>query len=152
MAGGKLKKETPITTHPVHYQVAYNEIGQKEIYGSKHNKKILEYHQATTLKATSDEVAWCSSFVSWCLEMAGIKSTRSAAARSYLNFGKKVSLADAKIGDIVVFQRGSSSWQGHVGFYAGKQGSQILVLGGNQSNSVNITPYSTAKLLGVRRV
>jgi len=135
----------------VHYEIAKNEIGVKEIVGAKHNKRILEYHKATTLKATDDETPWCAAFVCWCLELAGIKSTRSAAARSYLSFGKKVLLKDAKEGDIVVFTRGNSSWQGHVAFYVKQKGAYVSVLGGNQSNAVNISNYPVAKIIGIRR-
>jgi hypothetical protein len=49
------------------YDIATQELGVAEIYGDVHNKRILEYHQATRLKATTDEVAWCASFVNWCL-------------------------------------------------------------------------------------
>lgn len=139
---------------PIWYQLAKKEIGVKEIAGKKHNKRVLEYHQATTLKATTDEVAWCSSFVCWVLEACGIRSTRSAAARSYSSYGDSVSKAKIQIGDIVVFQRGNSSWQGHVGFFAGwanKDKTSIAVLGGNQSNSVNISNYPTYKLIAIRR-
>jgi uncharacterized protein (TIGR02594 family) len=74
-------------------------------------------------------------------------------ARSWLNVGRVVSLEDAVCGfDIVIFERGIDGVSGHVGFYAGMEGNNIQVLGGNQSDSVNISPYSKDKLLGVRRL
>lgn len=139
------KKEKPW------YDLAKSEIGVKEISGSGNNSRIIEYHQATTLKATQDSVAWCSSFVCWCLESSGIKSTRSAAARSFLNWGKSVSRSAAEIGDIVIFKRGNSSWQGHVAFLVKDLGTYIEVLGGNQSDSVSIDRYRSTDLLGIRR-
>jgi uncharacterized protein (TIGR02594 family) len=133
------------------FDLATQEIGTKEIKGSKDNPRIVEYHQATTLKATDDETAWCSSFVCWCLETSGIKSTRSAAARSFLKWGKEVGLSDARKGDVVVFKRGNSSWQGHVAFFIAYGVDYVEVLGGNQSNEVNISRYKMKDLLSVRR-
>jgi hypothetical protein len=50
---------------------------------------------------------------------------------------------------VVVFRRGNSSWQGHVAFYLGQEGSRIVVLGGNQTDAVTIASYSMA-VLGCR--
>jgi len=126
--------------------IARAELGMKEISGSKHNKRILEYHAATTLKATDDETPWCSAFVSWCLEKAGIESTKNAWARSYLAWGQAVKVPS--IGCIVVFSRGASS--GHVAFYLGETESSIQCLGGNQNNSVCVSSYPKDRVLGYR--
>lgn len=147
---GLFKTETAKPSAPSAYEIAKGELGQKEVRGGE-NPRIIEYHSATTLKAQEDEVAWCSAFVSWCLEKARIKSTKSAAARSYLEWGQAVALKDAREGDIVVFKRGSSSWQGHVGFFVSQDNDYITVLGGNQSDAVTYAKYSKANLLGVRR-
>lgn len=126
--------------------IAKAELGVKEIPGKKHNERILEYHKATSLESTEDEVPWCSSFVSWCLEKAGVPSTRNAWARSYLAWGRKIETP--VVGCIVVFSRGQAS--GHVAFYLGESDSQIKVLGGNQSNQVSIEYYPKSRLLGYR--
>jgi uncharacterized protein (TIGR02594 family) len=98
-----------------------------------------------------DSVAWCAAFVGHCLEKAGLRSTRRLNARSYLDWGIAVDLADAQEGDIVIFSRGSKSWQGHVGFFVKTSGTMIDVLGGNQSDAVTIQRYAKSRLLGVRR-
>ena len=145
----KIVKVEPTQTMSTHYEIAKSQLGVKEILGGKHNSKILEYHMAGG-GYTSDEIAWCSSFVNWCLNKAATAGTRSSAARSFLNWG--VSIDNPEIGDVVVFYRGSKSgWQGHVGFYAGEKKNKILVLGGNQGNSVCYQYYSKSKLLGYRR-
>lgn len=126
-------------------RIAETELNQSEIVGSKHNPRIVEYHSATTLKAKDDETAWCASFVCWVLEKAGYKSTDSAWARDYLNYGQK---CDPQYGCVVVFSRGSSS--GHVGFYVKSEGDYIHVLGGNQSNQVNVSKYPKSRVLGYR--
>ena len=136
----------PAEKQKLWYDIAKVEIGQKEITGPKHNQRILEYHKATSLGASTDEVPWCSSFVSWCLEQAGVESTKNAWARSYLNWGKKITTPE--LGCIVVFKRGTDS--GHVAFFVKKEGSKITVLGGNQSNQVCIADYKESDLLGYR--
>lgn len=133
---------------PDWYYVARMEIGVLEIYGAEDNPRILSYQQATSLKATDDETPWCSAFVCWCFEQVGIASTKKANARSWLDWG--VALDKPKEGCVVVFRRGSSGWQGHVGFYYGERGSDILLLGGNQNNSVNISRYPKSRVLGYR--
>jgi hypothetical protein len=45
------------------YEIAKAELGTTEVPGTQNNPRILEYHATTTLKATTDEVPWCSSFV-----------------------------------------------------------------------------------------
>lgn len=133
---------------PQWYTIALDELGTSEIYGKKNNPRILEYHKATTLKAEDDETSWCSSFVSWCLEKSGVKSTKSAAARSYLSWGKELEYPVE--GCIVVLKRGNSSWQGHVGFFVREDRDTVSLLGGNQGDAVSIAKFSKSKLLGYR--
>jgi hypothetical protein len=45
----------------------------------EHNDRILQYHKTTTYKATTDEVAWCASFINWCLIQAGKRGCNSHA-------------------------------------------------------------------------
>lgn len=142
------KEDPEDTLDPLWLRIARGEIGEKEIVGSKHNHRVLEYHDATDLDASTDEVAWCSSFVNWCMLKANIARTKSAAARSWLNWGTK--LDAPKLGAVVVFQRGNSSWQGHVAFVVGWDASYVKVLGGNQSNAVTIANYKRATVLGYR--
>ena len=128
-----------------------NELGTKEAAGSKDNPKIVEYHQAVTLKAKDDEVPWCSSFVNWVMKKAGKKGTNSAAARSWLKWGQEISSKVPKYGSIVVLSRGTDLISGHVGFYVGKTiGGSIKVLGGNQGDKVSIAVFSKNKVLGYR--
>lgn len=78
-------------------------------------------------------VAWCASFVGWCLDKAGIKGTRSAASRSYLKYGKSVGTTNVPFGAIAVFGvPGSGS--GHVAFVVEDKGDKLVCIGGNQSD------------------
>ncbi|MGO4917834.1 C40 family peptidase [Pseudogemmobacter sp. W21_MBD1_M6] len=134
------------------YDTARTYIGTTEGPGPTDNPKILEmYATIGQDRVEHDDVAWCAAFVGHCLEQAGLRSTRKLTARSYLEWGVPLELAEAQEGDIVVFRRGSSSWQGHVGFFVAQSGQMIEVLGGNQGDAVNIKRYAASKLLGVRR-
>ena len=57
----------------------------------------------------------------------------------------------ARAGAITVFWRGSpDGWSGHVGFYAGEDKDAYHVLGGNQSDMVNVTRVAKSRLLQFR--
>lgn len=130
------------------YQIAKQELGVHETPGSAATQRIIEYHATTTLKATSDEVSWCSSFVNWCVVQTGLKGTNSAAARSWLDWGNVV---DQPLeGDIVIFKRGATP-SGHVAFFVKSSGDLVYVLGGNQSDQVKISAYKRGDVLGYRR-
>lgn len=127
-------------------KIGLKEMGIKEVEGSKHNPRILEYHRATTLMATSDEVSWCSAFACWCMEKAGIQSPRNAQARSWVSWGEMIPAP--VLGCAVVFWREKpDSWKGHVGFYIFEENDLVYVLGGNQENSVSIKPYKKEQVL-----
>lgn len=129
-------------------------IGTKEIPGARDNKDIVRWWQL--IGATwfdDDETPWCGGFVGGMLAETGypvVGGGLGASARKWLTYGHK--LSSPKIGCIVVFWRGSpASSSGHVGFVIGKDKSgRLMVLGGNQSDAVNIKPFSTGQVLGYR--
>jgi uncharacterized protein (TIGR02594 family) len=137
------------------YQIAKTRIGVKEVPGDVHNPEIVKWFgEVGHSWVQDDETAWCAAFFGAMLEEAGLPSTRKLNARSYLDWGRPVNFADAVPGDCVVFWRSSpSSWQGHVGFYAGITNDRlnIKVLGGNQGDRVSHALYAKSRLLGVRR-
>ncbi len=51
---------------------------------AKNAAKIVEYHQATRLRAQSAKTAWCASFVCWVLERAGLPNPKTARAAGFL--------------------------------------------------------------------
>lgn len=136
-----------VEAEPAWLEIARRELGVTEIPGASHNARILEYHAVTTLRATADEVPWCSSFACWVMEAAGIRSTRSAAARSWLQWGRAID--EPMTGCVVVLKRGAPP-AGHVGFFVGLDGGRIALLGGNQSNQVRIARFPMADVLGYR--
>ena len=135
--------------------IARNEIGTKEYPGDADNPDVVKYLKSVdTLNASAqiqDETSWCSAFVNWCMEEAGIKGTESAGARSWLQWGRE--LDSPKKGCVVVLWRGSpTGWQGHVGFFVRETSSSLYLLGGNQNDEVNISKYPKSRLLGFRWV
>jgi uncharacterized protein (TIGR02594 family) len=136
-----------------HLTIARSYLGTKELKGTADNPKIMEMYRTVGHHwVEHDEVAWCAAFVGHCLEKAGTDSTRKLNARSYLAWGEKVAGPEqAKEGDVAIFTRGSNTAQGHVAFFLKATGSQIEVLGGNQSDGVTIASYARSRLLGIRR-
>ena len=134
------------------FEIARGYIGTTEGPGLEDNLTIMAMYASVGHEwVEHDSVAWCAAFVGHCLERAGIRSTRRLTARSYLDWGVPVEIADAQTGDIAVIPRGASSWQGHVFFIDRIEGPWVWGLGGNQNDAVNVKRYPVSKLLGVRR-
>jgi uncharacterized protein (TIGR02594 family) len=132
-------------------QHAQKQIGIWEWAGSESNPLILAmFAEAGHSKIKQDAVPWCAAFVGSVLLRVGGKGTGSLLARSYLDWGQKIPLSEAKEGDVVILS-GKASWQGHVGFFKGQGAQKINLLGGNQNDQVNVKSYPASKLLGVRR-
>lgn len=149
--------ELPPPASGAHYvdppwmRIARAELGTKEVPGAGNNPRILKYHAATTLRSTSDSIAWCSAFVCWCLEEAGVTSCKSAWAQSHLDSGK--SLPEPRHGCLVIFRW--SDGHGHVAFWDAIASAKLggfQLLGGNQSDAVCIKDYSSLKshIVGLR--
>lgn len=136
-----------------HLDLAYQFLGYTERTHTKELKTFIGFNPRYT--------EWCAGFMNRILEHSGmeslntIKSRYPLAARSFLNYGTPVFEDDVKPGDLLIFIRGNSGWQGHVGLYVGQEvikgRTYYRVLGGNQSNEVNISLYPKYKLLGIRR-
>ncbi len=137
---------------PKHLEIARAEMDVAEIPGPETNECIAAY-QATVGIHEGDETPWCSAFVNWCLEQAGIAGTGKPNARSWLAWGTPINLEDAQPGDVCIFWRGNPvSWRGHVAFFLGcEDGEMVHVLGGNQCDCVSEGNYPIDRLLGIRR-
>jgi uncharacterized protein (TIGR02594 family) len=137
--------------NPIDY--ALSQYGLKEVSGTSNNPEIMKFfHEIGHSWVQGDETAWCSAFVNWCCLKSGAPMSGKLNARSWLTVGAPIA-DDPMIGDIAVFWRESpQSWKGHVGFFIRDDGDFIWVLGGNQNNQVNISPYRKSRLLQYRRV
>lgn len=124
---------------------ARRHIGEKEIPGSKHSSVILGWIKRLGGSFTDDETPWCGTFVGYCVLRAGLDPTKHwYRARDWMSWGKST---PARVGAIAVFGRDGG---GHVGFVLGESKTHYYVLGGNQSNAVNIMPIEKDRWLGFR--
>jgi uncharacterized protein (TIGR02594 family) len=151
------QRSDPSTPHQRSpFDVAYEELALdvREVPGPGSNPRITLYYRTMDGAAapTNDgEVPWCSYFVNFCCVQAGRHGTGKANARSWEAWGTVVTGAP-KPGDIAVFWRVSpTDGRGHVGFYVGEDGNDLLILGGNQGDRVSIAPRPKSQLLGFRR-
>jgi uncharacterized protein (TIGR02594 family) len=142
------------------FDIAMRFVGVKEAQGVASNPLILAMLRLDDSWPQGDHVPWCSAFVAFVAWLLELPRSRSLAARSWLQVGAPVAIADAKPGnDVVILSRGVDapgagvlSAPGHVGWYVGREGDQVLVLGGNQGDAVSVAPFPVARVLGVRRL
>jgi len=135
-------------------KIAAGELGVKEVSGDGTCPEVLKYAQESGFtQITDDETPWCSIFVNWCCMKAGLQRSHKSNARSWLTIGLPTN--EPVPGDIVIFWRESvQSWKGHVGIFMGYSSDrqQVFSLGGNQRNSVSVQGFSSANILGFRRL
>lgn len=142
---------------PPYLAKSYEEFWVEEIPGPEHHRRIIEYHAATELKATEDEIAWCGSHCCWAMEPFHL-SPRSARARHWLAWG--LAIDNPLVGAICVLRRGTGPQPGptvldapgHVAFFIGfsRDGKRVQLWGGNQSNRVCEASYPVEDVLGYR--
>ena len=129
-------------------EIALGEYGIKETQGSGNTPKVLEYFAESGHGWVKDDTnyAWCSVFANYVAKMSGLKYTKNLMARSWLTVGQETKKPE--IGDVCVFWRNSiNGTEGHVAFYIREDGENILCLGGNQADEVNISRYPKSRLL-----
>jgi uncharacterized protein (TIGR02594 family) len=136
-----------MNTDPLWIVIGRGMIGLGEVKGAEHSPEILAmWRDIKRGGIKDDETPWCAAFVGACLERAGIKSSRFESARSYLDWG--VRLAAPAPGCVVIFSRPGGA---HVGFVVGRDASgDLLVLGGNQGDTVSIKAFKFERAIGYR--
>lgn len=129
--------------------LAWADLGLRERPGKAVNPRITAYFRDVRhSEVMDDETAWCAAFVGSVLERAGLTSTRSLMARSYLEWGEPVAAAEP--GVVAVLSRGSDPALGHVGFVVAATSDRVILLGGNQSDSVSVEAYDRDRIIGLR--
>jgi uncharacterized protein (TIGR02594 family) len=132
-------------------KIALTQYGIKEIPGVSHEPEVIKYfHDCGFTFINDDETPWCSAFMSWCFMKAGIAVRPTLRSRDWLQYGTPV--FEPILGDVAIFSRRGNPEFGHVAFYINQIPTHIYVLGGNQSNMVNIQLYFGVDLLGYRRI
>ena len=127
-------------------------------YGLHEQKDRKLIQELTGVDPVTTE--WCAAFVNMVLLEQGLPTSEFVSdyplmARSFLIWGEEITTP--KQGDIVIFERGETGWQGHVGFYVSSfkngEGKEYMnILGGNQKDQVTIDAYPVSRLLGIRRL
>ena len=143
------------------YELAQRFVGIKEVPGSTANPQILAMLNLDNKWPEDDSVPWCAAFMNYIAWLLRIPRSKSLRARSWLLVGEPIFLSDAKVGfDVVILKRGGANQpgpsvikaKGHVGWYAGFINEQVLLLGGNQGDSVSVKGYDKSRVIGVRRL
>lgn len=130
------------TTNAFWMKTAIAEVGEAEVPGIKANPQILEYFKASKFWGSDDsggQNAWCGSFVAWVMQQNNMEPVKNAfRAKEWVSFGKPIS--KPIYGAIGIKSRKGG---GHVAFVVGQSadGNYLYMLGGNQSNSVNVSKY-----------
>lgn len=164
-SGGTLtawKQPKLAASAPAYLKAAIRDVGIREWVYDEKKKKVPNPRVVDMIEAVSGQrhnsmrTPWCAYWVGAKLKSAGIPPTRSGMARSYLVWGQVLTVKDDtpwRIGDIVIFWRGArdDSVTGHVAFLLSWTSSSVVVVGGNQGDTVSVQSFSRRKILGVRR-
>ncbi len=124
------------------YSIARKYVGLHE---KTHTRQL-----AGTLGVNPRRTPWCGAFVGAVMKRAGKKPPSGyMKAASWSRVGKAVPLKNAKKGDVVVVR---TKYGHHVGLFAGQKGGRVLLLGGNQSNRVQVSGYKYRSIKSIRRM
>jgi len=142
-------------TDPTWITEARKHIGEKEIPGAAssawiHSIWLKLKGGAWMWKAyggDDSKLPWCGAFVAFCLKEVEINPPdKYASAREWAFYGTP--LVGPIPGCIVVFSRDGC---GHVGFVVGvDEKNRLMVLGGNQGDSVKISPFERNRVVSYR--
>jgi uncharacterized protein (TIGR02594 family) len=125
-------------------------VGTKEFPGNANNPEIIHWAKMVGGFAskyyTADSIPWCGLFVAHCLEAADASvPSNPLSALAYADWGTR--LNEPSFGAVMVFKR---SGGGHVGFYVGEDDESYHILGGNQSDMVDVTRVGKERLHAIR--
>ena len=130
-------------------EIAFSFYGMKEIPGEQDNPNIvMMFRNLGYSWINDDETPWCAAFVNYCLKLTSLPYTGKLNARSFSEWGIETNMP--RVGDVVVFNRGSDPAKGHVAFFIKEDDEHVYVLGGNQANQVNISRYPVSRKLHYR--
>ena len=143
--------DPPVFDRMPWYQEALRLVGTREIEGPASNGHILEMAERLDIAYENDDVPWCGLFAGHCVGASlpdEVLPSFVLQARAWEAFGVAVT---PQLGAVMVFWRKSrTSGLGHVGFYFAEDEASYHVLGGNQSNMVNVARLGKDRLLTAR--
>jgi uncharacterized protein (TIGR02594 family) len=116
--------------------------------------RITQYFAVTTAGPLPASEPWCAAFVSFCIKEAGVGPPEvkvfSARAADWLDNGDP--LPGPRFGAIAVTRPFAPKDSGHVGFVISWDEKHVMLLGGNQSNSVCEKQFAISDVRGWRMV
>lgn len=123
--------------------------GVTETPGPKNSAEIMSWADEADVPYPNDDVAWCGLFMAIVALRAGKPIVANPLwARNWAKWGKESPYP--MLGDVLVFSRPGGG--GHVALYVGEDKDCYHVLGGNQSDMVNITRVKKDRLLAARQL
>ena len=138
-------------------------IGLKEVKGPGHNLTIVGWIKRFGKNLgrwgrSRDETAWCAIFVSKVLHECGYRGTDHALASKYIRWGKPAKITPGAVVVIKRKKKGGDRVTGshagyHVGFLVRLTKHYIVLLGGNQRDSVRVSYFSRKGylIMGIRQ-
>jgi len=123
-------------------------MGVREVPGNSDNPEILEWAKdvGQGQNYTHDSIPWCGLFMAMTQKLGNEPGIKTPLwARAWADYG--VSLHEPAYGCIMVFARDGG---GHVAYYVSEDDSYFHVLGGNQSDMVNVTRVAKNRAIAFR--
>ena len=162
--------QTPEVALPSPIDIALQYIGLHELHDKK---QLMELFEQTGVLLNGkvldpDETAWCAAFQYAICKLSGYDIPFALNARAFASVGEE---SDGQKGDIAVWGSHVATVVGNTSTTAGigklisleewetaedPNGSELMVIGGNQSNMVNISPKrwydNYSEFIGYRRL
>lgn len=135
---------------PLWLQAALAWIGTREQPGASDNRVILNWAKDIggdiAGAYTHDAIPWCALFANEVLGQVGLKGTGTLWALDFAKWGQK--LDGPAVGAFAPMKR---SGGGHIPIVVGRdQHGNLMCVGGNQSDAVNIKPFDPARVVAWR--
>lgn len=130
---------------------ALKDYGIKETPGSGNTPIIMKWAKDLNIDwYTQDSIPWCGLVMGAWAAHAGYPYNKNLLleAKSWENWGTKISKDKAMLGDVLTFTRNGG---GHVGLYIGEDKDSFCIYGGNQSDAVGFTWILKSRLNSVSR-
>ena len=105
---------------------------------------VAEARRYMGTNPTGRRALWCARFMNLVLERTGHRGTGSDMARSFANYGRRVS--GPQVGAIAVLSRGRRG--GHVGVVSGvDQRGNPIIISGNHGRRVGESVYPRGRVI-----
>ena len=134
-------EKMPPWMHEMHRRMNLHEV--------RDNKALSDWLRIGRFLGDPAKLPWCGDAIETCI----VKTLPNEPvpnnpfwAQSWAKFG--IDAGDPIVGSIGVIRWTASS--GHVGIVAGMNGSNVNLLGGNQSNAINVRSFPRSKFIAFR--